>query len=147
MGIGGAGLGEGGNLDHDRGSASAACRLQLTLEGRPEPSLPRQIGQIRFGGCHAKKFRNGEPRKLFCLSRWEIMYRFLFYCCQTFEGISLTSTVLLALYVLTHDSPNNPVKWVLFSPFSEWRNEAQKSNFLVGSQQRRIRARIQRHNF
>lgn len=75
------------------------------------------------------------------------MYRFLFYCCQTFEGISLTSTVLLALYVLTHDSPNNPVKWVLFSPFSEWRNEAQKSNFLVGSQQRRIRARIQRHNF
>ena len=55
--------------------------------GRPELSLPRQIGQIRFGGCHAKKFRKGEPRKLFCLSRWEVMNRFLFYCCQTFEGV------------------------------------------------------------
>ena len=32
--------------------------------GRPELSLLRQIGQIRFGECHAKKFRNGEPRKL-----------------------------------------------------------------------------------
>ena len=83
-GAGGAGLRAGGNLDLNRASAGDACPLQA-LEGRPQLSLPRQIGQIRFGGCHAKKFRNGEPRKLFCLNRWEVMYRFLFYCYLTFE--------------------------------------------------------------
>lgn len=35
-GVGGAGLRAGGNLDQDRAFASAACPLQLTLEGRPD---------------------------------------------------------------------------------------------------------------
>lgn len=72
---------EGGRLDH-----STPRRLWLgTPHGRSQLSLQRHIRQIRFWGGRARPRSLGTVSRegfsvLFCLSRWKIIYRFLFYC-------------------------------------------------------------------